>query len=56
MLLAHHRSALHFAALRAEGWRRLSLPAVALVLGARLSMAWARQALGTVRKNAPQGD
>ena len=45
MLLAHHRSALHFIARRAEGRRRLALPGVALVLAARLLVAWARQAV-----------
>ena len=36
MLLAHHRSAFHFAARRSEGWRRVTLPGVALVLLTRL--------------------
>jgi len=56
MLLVHHRSAYHFAAQRAEGWRRTALPGVALVLAIRLVVAWTRQALGPLRKNAPQGD
>ncbi|HXQ60094.1 MAG TPA: glycosyltransferase family 2 protein [Acidimicrobiales bacterium] len=56
MLLAHHRSALHFAARRTEGWRRITLPAVVVALGARLLVACARQALGTRHKNERQGD
>jgi N-acetylglucosaminyl-diphospho-decaprenol L-rhamnosyltransferase len=45
MLVAHHRSALHFANRTTEGWRRLALPLAALVLGVRLVMALADQAL-----------
>ncbi|HVC71405.1 MAG TPA: glycosyltransferase family 2 protein [Acidimicrobiales bacterium] len=56
MLLAHHRSALRFASRRAQGWRRLTLPGAALLLGARLLLAWARQALGPRHKNERQGD
>jgi N-acetylglucosaminyl-diphospho-decaprenol L-rhamnosyltransferase len=56
MLLAHHRSTLHFASRRTEGWRRTALPGVALVLGTRLVMAWTRQALGTLHKTARQGE
>ncbi|HEY5251999.1 MAG TPA: glycosyltransferase family 2 protein [Acidimicrobiales bacterium] len=60
MLLAHHRSAFHFASERAEGWRRATLPAVALVLATRLLLAWARQAAGdiagSVHKEAPRAD
>jgi N-acetylglucosaminyl-diphospho-decaprenol L-rhamnosyltransferase len=56
MLLAHHRSALHFASRRTESWRRLALPGVALVLGVRFTVAAARQALGTVHKKPLQGD
>jgi N-acetylglucosaminyl-diphospho-decaprenol L-rhamnosyltransferase len=56
MLLAHHRSAFHFASRRANGWRRLTLPGVALALSARFALASARQALGTLHKNAGQGD
>jgi N-acetylglucosaminyl-diphospho-decaprenol L-rhamnosyltransferase len=56
MLLAHHRSAFHFAVRRARGWRRAALPAVALVLATRLLVASARQALGTLHKNARQAD
>ncbi len=55
MLLAHHRSALHFASRTVEGWRRMILPGVALLLGARLVAACARQALGTLHKKAGQG-
>ncbi|MCK4177423.1 glycosyltransferase family 2 protein [Aciditerrimonas ferrireducens] len=36
MAVAHHRSALRFAARRAEGWRQLLLPGAAVVLGIRL--------------------
>ncbi|HEY7946633.1 MAG TPA: glycosyltransferase family 2 protein [Acidimicrobiales bacterium] len=56
MLLAHHRSALHFASRRSDGWRRITLPAVATALGARLVVACARQAFGTRPKNERQGD
>jgi len=56
MLFAHHRSALRFASRRAEGWHRMAVPIVALVLAIRLVLASVRQALGTLRKTAPQGD
>lgn len=56
MLVAHHRSAFHFAAQRAQGWRRAALPAVAVLLAVRLVVAGTRQALGTLHKNAGQGD
>jgi N-acetylglucosaminyl-diphospho-decaprenol L-rhamnosyltransferase len=56
MLLSHHRSAFHFATQTTESWRRLALPGVALVLGTRFLVAAARQALGTVHKNAVPGD
>jgi N-acetylglucosaminyl-diphospho-decaprenol L-rhamnosyltransferase len=56
MILAHHRSAFHFASSRSEGWRRMALPAVAAALGARLAVACARQALGPRHKNERQGD
>jgi N-acetylglucosaminyl-diphospho-decaprenol L-rhamnosyltransferase len=39
MLLAHHRSAWRFAVHTTEGWRRLALPAAAVVLGLRLAAA-----------------
>jgi len=45
MLVAHHRSALRFEARRAEGVERLALPAAAAVLGVRLAMALAGEAL-----------
>ncbi len=45
MLVAHHRSALRFEARRAEGVERLLLPAAAAVLGVRLGMALADEAL-----------
>lgn len=44
MLVAHHRSALRFAARSASGWRRAGLPVVALVLGLRLVVVAMRQA------------
>jgi hypothetical protein len=56
MLLAHHRSAFRFASGTTEGWKRLVLPGVALVLAARFMVAGARQALGTVHKQRRQGD
>jgi N-acetylglucosaminyl-diphospho-decaprenol L-rhamnosyltransferase len=56
MLLAHHRSAFHFASRRAEGWHRLVLPGVALVLTTRLLLAWARQAVTNVHRNEAQAD
>ncbi|MDE3085550.1 MAG: glycosyltransferase family 2 protein [Acidobacteriota bacterium] len=46
MLVAHHRSALRFAATTTTGWRRVGLPVVALVLGLRLVVATALRALG----------
>ncbi len=45
MIVAHHRSALRFEARRAEGVERLALPAAAGVLGVRLGMALAAEAL-----------
>ncbi len=45
MLVAHHRSALRFAARTTKGWRRLGLPAVALLLGLRLGVVASRQAV-----------
>ncbi|MDA8312550.1 MAG: glycosyltransferase family 2 protein [Actinomycetota bacterium] len=45
MLVAHHRSALRFEARRARGVERLALPAAAAVLGVRLGMALADEAL-----------
>jgi N-acetylglucosaminyl-diphospho-decaprenol L-rhamnosyltransferase len=56
MLLAHHRSAFHFASRRANGWRRMTLPAVAVLLGVRLVVAWARQAVSPLHKHERQGD
>jgi len=46
MLVAHHRSALRFAATTTRGWRRAGLPLVALVLGLRLVVATLLRALG----------
>lgn len=45
MELAHHRSALRFAARTSRGWRRLLLPLAAGVLGLRLAVACTRQAV-----------
>ncbi len=45
MIVAHHRSALRFESRRAEGVERLALPAAAAVLGVRLGMALAEEAL-----------
>lgn len=45
MLASHHRSALRFAARRARGVGRLGLPLAAAVLGARLAVALADEAL-----------
>jgi N-acetylglucosaminyl-diphospho-decaprenol L-rhamnosyltransferase len=50
MALAHHRSALRFAAKTTSGPRRLLLPLAALGLGARLLATWATLA---VRSPAP---
>jgi N-acetylglucosaminyl-diphospho-decaprenol L-rhamnosyltransferase len=45
MIWAHHRSALRFAGRTTEGWRKVALPLAAVVLGARLVVAVADQAL-----------
>lgn len=45
MLVAHHRSALHFATRTMTGWRRAALPLAAVVLAVRLALASARLAL-----------
>jgi N-acetylglucosaminyl-diphospho-decaprenol L-rhamnosyltransferase len=46
MLVAHHRSALRFTVRTTSGWRRVALPVAAVVLGLRMAMALARQAIG----------
>lgn len=56
MLLAHHRSAFHFARRSAEGPSKALLPGVAVLLAARLAVAWFRQFLGTVSKKEAPGD
>jgi N-acetylglucosaminyl-diphospho-decaprenol L-rhamnosyltransferase len=56
MLVAHHRSALRFASRTVHGWRRVSLPGVATMLGVRLAMAFAGQAMGSVRRAAGRAD
>lgn len=56
MLLAHHRSAMRFAWRATTGWRRLTLPGVALVLALRLVVACAKQALGGVRGDVSRAD
>lgn len=53
MLVAHHRSALRFAARTTTGWRRAALPLVALVLGLRLAVVTLRQAVGGGRPHPP---
>jgi len=45
MMAAHHRSALRFTVRTTKGWRRLALPAAALVLGLRMLVATVRLAL-----------
>jgi N-acetylglucosaminyl-diphospho-decaprenol L-rhamnosyltransferase len=45
MLLAHHRSALRFASRSLSGPRRVLVPAIAVALLGRLTVAVARQAL-----------
>ena len=45
MMAAHHRSALRFTVRTTAGWRRLLLPLAVLVLGLRMGIATARQAL-----------
>jgi hypothetical protein len=56
MLVAHHRSALRFAARTTTGWRRVGLPAVALLLGLRLAAVALRQALVSWRRAAQRRD
>lgn len=51
MLVEHHRSAWLFAWRTMAGWRRLSLPAVALMLGVRLAL---NVALRMARGSAPR--
>ena len=45
MLAAHHRSALRFTVRTTSGWRRAALPFAVMVLGVRLAMSLARQAV-----------
>ncbi|MGH9016310.1 MAG: glycosyltransferase [Acidimicrobiales bacterium] len=56
MLVAHHRSALLFARRSTQGWRRATVPGVAVMLAVRLAVASTRQALGTLRKTAARAD
>jgi hypothetical protein len=56
MLVAHHRSALRFAARTTTGWRRVGLPAVALLLGVRLAVVALRQAVVSWRGAAEGRD
>jgi N-acetylglucosaminyl-diphospho-decaprenol L-rhamnosyltransferase len=56
MLVAHHRSALRFAARTTTGWRRMGLPAVALLLGLRLTAVALRQAVVSWRGAAEPRD
>ncbi len=53
MTLAHHRSALRFAARTLEGRRRALLPLIALGLGARLSAVWTATFLQRARARRP---
>lgn len=50
MLAAHHRSAFRFASRTTTGWRRVGLPAVALLLAVRLAALLVRQALSGRRQ------
>jgi N-acetylglucosaminyl-diphospho-decaprenol L-rhamnosyltransferase len=56
MLVAHHRSVFHFATRTEKGWRRLALPATAVLLTLRLAVMCARQALGALRSAAGQAN
>jgi N-acetylglucosaminyl-diphospho-decaprenol L-rhamnosyltransferase len=56
MLAAHHRSAYRFASRTVHGWRRAALPGVAVVLAARLGMAFGRQATGGLRRTPGSAD
>jgi len=56
MLVAHHRSVFHFAARTERGWRRVALPATALLLTLRLAVMCARQALGALRSAARRAE
>ncbi|MHB8681163.1 MAG: glycosyltransferase family 2 protein [Acidimicrobiales bacterium] len=53
MLVAHHRSALRFAARRMTGWRRLAVPAVAVALALRLAISTIRQLAGRLVVRLP---
>ncbi len=55
MLVEHHRSALRFAARSSSGWRRLTLPVVAVVLGLRLLAAAAGAAVAGVPRGGSPG-
>lgn len=56
MLVAHHRSALRFAATSTRGWRRAGLPVVAVVLGLRLVVATVLRAVSGGRRPARGGE
>jgi hypothetical protein len=56
MLVAHHRSAFRFVSRSSDGWHRLALPLVVLVLAVRFTVAGARQALGTLHRKTRRGD
>lgn len=56
MLAAHHRSALRFASRSTTGWRRAGLPAVALLLAARLAVLAFRQAIVSWRGDTHRRD
>jgi N-acetylglucosaminyl-diphospho-decaprenol L-rhamnosyltransferase len=53
MLVAHHRSAFRFASRSTRGWRRATLPAVAGLLGVRLVLTCAKQAVDLRKRVAP---
>jgi N-acetylglucosaminyl-diphospho-decaprenol L-rhamnosyltransferase len=56
MLVAHHRSVLRFAAKTERGWRRLALPATAILLTLRLAVLCARQALAALHSGARRAE
>jgi len=56
MLVAHHRSVFRFATRTERGWRRLALPATAVLLALRLAVTCARQALGELRSAARRAE
>lgn len=55
MLVEHHRSLFRFAVRSSSGWRRLTLPLVAVALGLRLLVTAADVAVAGVPRGAPPG-